>query len=77
MGQMAFESGYEITSAEEADFSKDDILSQDEVRLGEEKRDGDKIYNLERVMKSEKLQFSIVYDDRDQLGNGEPSTYDG
>jgi predicted chitinase len=77
MGQMVFESGYEITSAEEANFSRDDILSQEEVRLGEEKRDGDKTYNLERVMKSEKLQFSTVYDDRGQLGNGEPSTYDG
>ena len=77
MGQMAFESGYEIKSAEEADFSEFQLVDQPEVSLDEPKRDGDGIFNLERVKNSPKLQFSVVYDDRDRLGNGEPSTYDG
>lgn len=77
MAQVAFESGYEITSSEEADFSEFDIIDQPEVRRDEEERDGDEIYKFERVMDSKRLQFSVVYDDRDQLGNGEPSTYDG
>ena len=77
MGQMAFESGYQITSAEKAHFSEKEMLDEPEVSRTEEKRDGDETYNLERVMDSEKLQFSVYYDDTDRLGKGEPSTYDG
>ncbi len=76
LAQVAHESESRLLTTEDAiDVNRKDMKERANVSPDEPKRDGDKIYNLDRVMNSEKLQFSLEYGGR--MGNGDASTRDG
>lgn len=78
LGQVAHENANRVLGAEmDVPVEPEDLLRRPEVTRQEEIRDGDGIFNFQRVKNSKRLRFCIHYAEADRLGNGGASTCDG
>lgn len=78
LAQVAHENANRVVGAEmDVPISDEELLQRRIVERGEPRRDGDDVYNFERVTNSKKLRFCIHYAEADELGNGDASTCDG